>query len=150
VRFSGLRCWRRTRTTETRWTHQHTFEQRLSTAGVERALGQPIEEFIALGGGSRSALWCQIVADVAGRRVTRAANPEATCLGAGILAAVAAGWYDDARTAAAAMTSMGESFEPRPETQQIYDQLYREVYLGLYPALRASLRRLTELTDRSA
>src|SRR5262249_7411341 len=51
------------------------FEQRLSTEGVEQALGQPIEQFIALGGGSRSALWCQIVADVVGRRVTRAANP---------------------------------------------------------------------------
>jgi xylulokinase len=122
------------------------FEQRLSTEGIERALGQSINEYIALGGGSKSALWCQIVADVTGRRVTRANTAEATCLGAGVLAAVAAGWYDDARSAAAAMTSAGESFDPRPATQQTYDQLYREVYLGLYPALRASLRRLTELT----
>jgi xylulokinase len=122
------------------------FEQRLSTAGIERATGQPIDEYIVLGGGSRSALWCQIVADISGRRVTRANTPEATCLGAGVLAAVAAGWYDDARSAAAAMTSTGASFEPHPATQQIYDRLYREVYLGLYPALRDSLRRLTELT----
>ena len=42
------------------------------------------------------------------------------------------------------MTSISESFEPQPATQQIYDRLYREVYLGLYPALRTSLRRLTE------
>ena len=122
------------------------FEQRLSTEGIERAIGQPITEYMTLGGGSKSALWCQIVADVTGRRVTRAGNPEATCLGAGVLAAVAAGWYDDARSAADAMTSVGESFDPQPATQLIYDQLYREVYLGLYPALRASLRRLTELT----
>jgi ribulose kinase len=78
--------------------------------------------------------------------VTRANTPEATCLGAGVLAAVAAGWYDDARSAAAAMTSAGESFGPQPAAQQIYDRLYREVYRGLYPALRTSLRRLTELT----
>jgi len=122
------------------------FEQRLSTEGIERAIGQPITEYIALGGGSKSALWCQIVADVTGRRVTRANTPEATCLGAGVLAAVAAGWYDDARSAAAVMTSAGEFFDPQPATQQIYDRLYREVYLGLYPALRISLRRLTELT----
>jgi sugar (pentulose or hexulose) kinase len=122
------------------------FEQRLSTEGIERAIGQPIAEYMTLGGGSKSALWCQIVADVTGRRVTRANTPEATCLGAGVLAAVAAGWYDDARSAAAAMTSAGASFDPQPATQQIYDRLYREVYLGLYPALRTSLRRLTELT----
>jgi sugar (pentulose or hexulose) kinase len=126
------------------------FEQRLSTEGIERAIGQPITEYIALGGGSKSALWCQIVADVTGRRVTRAGNPEATCLGAGVLAAVAAGWYDDPRSAAAAMTSAGECFDPQPATRQIYDRLYREVYLGLYPALRTSLRRLTELTRDSA
>jgi xylulokinase len=126
------------------------FEQRLSTEGIERATGQPIEEYIVLGGGSRSALWCQIVADISGRRVTRANTPEATCLGAGVLAAVAAGWYDDARSAADAMTSSGESFEPHPATQQIYDRLYREIYLGLYPALRASLRRLTELSRGAA
>jgi len=122
------------------------FEQRLSTEGIERATGQPIAQYIALGGGSRSTLWCQIVADISGRRVTRAGSAEATCLGAAVLAAVAAGWYDDARSAAAAMTSSGETFEPQPATQQIYDRLYREVYLSLYPALRASLRRLTELT----
>jgi hypothetical protein len=44
------------------------------------------------------------------------------------------------------MTSAGDSFDPQPATLQTYDQLYREVYLGLYPALRTSLRRLTELT----
>ena len=70
--------------------------------------------------------------------------------GRGALAAVAAGWYDDPHSAAAAMTSAGESFDPQPATQQIYDRLYREVYLGLYPALRTSLRRLTELTRGSA
>jgi sugar (pentulose or hexulose) kinase len=126
------------------------FEQRLSTEGIERAIKQPISEYIVLGGGSKSALWCQIVADVTGRRVTRATTPEATCLGAGVLAAVAAGWYDDARSAAAAMTSTGTSFDPQPAAQQFYDQLYREVYLGLYPALRTSLRRLTELTRGDA
>jgi xylulokinase len=126
------------------------FEQRLSTEGVERALGQPIEEYIALGGGAKSSLWCQIVADVTGRPVTRAANPEATCLGAGILASVASGWYDDPRAAAAAMTGLGDSFVPRPDAQQIYDQLYHEVYLELYPALRSALHRLTELTHGGA
>jgi sugar (pentulose or hexulose) kinase len=101
---------------------------------------------VVLGGGSKSPLWCQIVADVTGKLVRRSANPEATCLGAGILAATAAGWYSSVQEAAAAMTGTGATYEPNAATQRIYDQLYREVYLGLYPALRSSLGRLTELT----
>jgi sugar (pentulose or hexulose) kinase len=122
------------------------YEQRLGTEGVEQALGQTIDEYVVLGGGSKSPLWCQIIADVTGKRVVRSANPEATCLGAGIQAAVVAGWYRDVVEAAAAMTRMGATYEPDPATQAVYNQLYREVYLGLYPALRSSLARLTELT----
>lgn len=125
------------------------FEQRLATEGVEAALGQPLDEYVALGGGSKSDLWCQIVADITGKRVTRAGTAEATCLGAAILAATAVGWYQDPRAAALAMTSTGTSFEPQPAAQQLYDQLYREVYQGLYPALRGSLTRLAELTRQA-
>jgi len=48
---------------------------------------------VALGGGSHSDLWPQIVADVCGIPVARSTTTEATCLGAGIMAATAAGWY---------------------------------------------------------
>ncbi|MBA3947540.1 MAG: xylulose kinase [Herpetosiphonaceae bacterium] len=122
------------------------FEQRLATEGVEAATLQPVQEYIAMGGGSRSTLWCQMLADVTGKRVTRASSAEATCLGAGILAAAAVGWYPDVRAAAAAMTGTGATFEPRQAVQQVYDRLYNDVYRGLYPALRDSLARLTELT----
>lgn len=124
------------------------FEQRRATEGVEAALGQRIDEYVVLGGGSKSALWCQIVADITGKRVVRAGTAEATCLGAAILAAVAVGWYDDARSAAAAMTRSGTIFEPDPPTEKFYDQLYREVYQNLYPSLRQSLTRLNELCQQ--
>jgi xylulokinase len=126
------------------------FEQRLGTEGVERALGHPIEEYIVLGGGSKSLLWQQILADVTGKRVTQAGTAEATCLGAAILAAAAVGWYHDVREAASAMTHTGMTHEPHSETQAIYDQLYREVYLDLYPALRRATARLTALTHGPA
>lgn len=126
------------------------FEQRLATEGVEAAIGQPLEDYVVMGGGSKSPLWCQIIADVSGKRVVRSANPEATCLGAGMLAAVAVGWYRDVAEAAAAMTRTGATYEPVPATQGIYNQLYRDVYVGLYPALRSSLQRLTQLTRGAA
>jgi xylulokinase len=124
-------------------------EQRLITEGVEAALERPIAEYIVLGGGARSGLWRQIIADITGKRVTQAGSSEATCPGAGIFAAAAAGWYPDVRQAAATMTRPEASCTPQPEMQQFYDRLYREVYQTLYPALRTALTRLAELTRQA-
>jgi xylulokinase len=121
------------------------FEQRLHTDAVAAAAGTPIDTFIGMGGGTKSDLWCQIVADVTGRRVVRSASPEATALGAGILAAVGSGMHTDTGTAVDAMTSVGRSFEPGPD-RPTYETLYEEVYSTIYPALSRSLGRLTELT----
>lgn len=122
------------------------YEHRLGIEGIERATGQHIGEFILMGGGSRSGLWCQIVADISGRKVTRASTTEATNLGAGILAAYAAGWYPTVRDAAEAMTSTERSFEPDATAQAIYERLFKEVYVGLFPALKTGIDRLFDLT----
>jgi xylulokinase len=86
------------------------------------------------------------MADVTGVPIVRSTTTEATCLGAGILAAAAAGWYADASQAAAAMTQTADRFTPDPEIQPVYDQLYQEVYQPLFPTLQTLLHRLTELT----
>jgi len=99
-----------------------------------------------MGGGSKSALWCQIMADVTGVPVVRTTTTEATCLGAALLAAAAVGWHKDAASAANAMTEIAERFEPDPETQAIYSPLYNEVYQPLFPTLQKLTHRLTELT----
>lgn len=122
------------------------FEQRLAGDAVMKATGVPLEAYITMGGGSKSNLWCQIMADVTNVPVVRCTTSEATCLGAGILAAVGAGWYADAMSAAAAMTHTGKRFDPRPQVFQQYDRLYREVYVHLFPALQPYVDRLTELT----
>jgi xylulokinase len=122
------------------------YEQRLVGDAMMDAVGERFSEYVTMGGGSRSRLWCQIVADVTGVPVLRSTTAEATCLGAGILAAAAAGWYPDVRHAAAAMSGTSERFAPQPQTQAIYDRLYREVYQPLFPRVRPLVDRLTELT----
>jgi len=69
------------------------FEQRLNISGVEAALGRSVESLVAVGGGARSDLWCQTIADVTGKPVVRSSTTEAAALGAGILAATAAGLH---------------------------------------------------------
>ncbi|MDI1434007.1 xylulokinase [Polyangium sorediatum] len=120
-------------------------EQRLHTDGVERASG-PITELRVMGGGSRSALWCQILADVLDKPIVRAGTSEATSLGAGILAAAGVGAFAGIEEAAAAMTSRGEVFVPG-ERRAVYERLYREVYVGLYPALSGAMGRLAQIRE---
>ena len=84
-------------------------EQRLLTSGVEAASGSAIGEILMLGGGSRSPLWCQIIADALGRTVKLVREQESTALGAGIHAAAAAGLYGDIRAAADGMTGVETS-----------------------------------------
>jgi sugar (pentulose or hexulose) kinase len=125
------------------------FEQRLVGDGMMTAVGRPFKEYVTLGGGSRSGLWCQILADVTGIPIVRSTTTEATCLGAGILAATAAGWYPDVTSAAAGMTGTAERVEPDREAQALYERLYRDVYQPLFPALQPLIHRLAELTHGS-
>ena len=124
------------------------FEQRLLGEGMMAASGQPLSAYVALGGGSRSDLWCQILADVTGVPLVRSTTTEATCLGAGVLAATAAGWYTDPIHAADGMTRTAQRFTPDPEAHAIYERLYHEVYLDLFPLLQSTLDRLGKLTHR--
>jgi len=121
------------------------FEQRLLGEGMLAALGQSLSAYVALGGGSRSDLWCQILADVTGVPLVRSTTAEATCLGAGVLAATAVGWYTDPMQAADGMTHTSTRFEPDPETHAVYERLYQEVYRLLFPLLQATLDRLSSL-----
>lgn len=111
------------------------FEQRLGTSGLEEGTGQKVERFLAMGGGSRSPLFCQVVADITKRPVTVCREVETTCLGAAMFAAAAAGFYDDIREAASGMSGAGDTFEPDEKRTALYDRIYTDVYSELYPRL---------------
>jgi sugar (pentulose or hexulose) kinase len=51
------------------------------------AVTAPIDHFAIVGGGSKSDLWCQILADASGRDVKRLETAEASALGAAMAAA---------------------------------------------------------------
>ena len=99
-------------------------EQRLSTAGAERALGVPVERFRMMGGGSRSPLWCQIFA--------------------GMLAAAAVGLYASIAEAAAAMSGTRHVYQPDEPASSAYDRLY-DVYRQPYPTLRETFAKRKEV-----
>src|SRR6266508_2585396 len=121
------------------------YEHRLAMEGIQAATGERIHEYVILGGGSKSDLWCQIMADVLGATVTRAHTAEATNLGAGILCAVGVGWYPSVEEASAAMTAVAGSFQPEDRARKLYDNLFTQVYRPLFPAIQPQLQQLWKL-----
>lgn len=122
-------------------------EQAVATRQMIQATGQPVNTFVAIGGGAASRLWCQIMADITDRPVLRAATQEASSLGAGIAAAVGAGWYADFASAAQVMTQHGEQFLPNPALRGFHQELLA-LYSELYPRLRDLYPRLARLNRR--
>ena len=110
----------------------------------------PCDQLALTGGGAKSALWRQIIADATGRPVCLEASVEATCLGAGMLAAAGAGWFDDAPAAARAMRPRPETVvEPRAQAHATYLELL-ELYRKLHPALEATFAGLVRINQEEA
>lgn len=84
-----------------------------------------IEHIRVTGGGAGSALWNQIRADVYGHQVVTLNSIEGGIVGAGLLAATAAGWFGDAAEASEACAEMGDRWTPDPEHVREYDAAYR-------------------------
>ena len=124
-------------------------EQALVTGMIEEATGERIDEFIAIGGGAASQLWCQIMADATGKTVLRSATVEASSLGVGMCAAVAAGWYATHEEAAQAMADKKLSAtEPIEKNHARYAELMK-VYRELYPSLRETFERLARFNSNT-
>ena len=120
-------------------------DEAMGLEAVEAATGERVDEIVMIGGGARSALWRQIVADATGKPLPVSETVEATCLGAVMLAAVGAGWFADAREAARAMRgAIRLTVEPDPGRHARYREILA-AYRELYPALRASFARLAAL-----
>jgi len=101
-----------------------------NTAAMEQALGRRLSPVLVSGGGSRSDLMMQIVADVFGRPARRTTVNDAAGLGAAICAAVGHGLYPDWGRATAAMVAGGEEFAPDARAARAYQQI-NQVYAGL-------------------
>lgn len=119
------------------------FEIRLLCVGLESA-GSPIDEVTVMGGGTVSDGWMQIIADVLGRPLRIPTTPEATALGAAILAAAHVRFSGDASAAAEQMSHTARTVTPSPERARRYAELY-SVYTEITPALSTFHRRAAAL-----
>jgi xylulokinase len=111
-----------------------------------RSLRLPIEEVRLIGGGARSPLWRQIVADVFGSPILGLEAEEGAAYGAALLAGVGAGMWKDVPEACRVAVRTAGRVEPQPEAALFYDELYAR-YRELYPKLKGSFAALQELAQ---
>jgi xylulokinase len=100
---------------------------------VLQDMGHQPKRFLASDGGSQSALWMQIVADVIGARVETLAGHPGSCLGAAWTAAIGAGLVTD-WNGLQVFVSPGRSFAPDSTTAAVYRRgygRYRDLYRRL-------------------
>jgi xylulokinase len=101
-----------------------------NTTAMEQALGRRLSPVLVSGGGSRSDLMMQIVADVFARPARRTTVNDAAGLGAAMCAAVGHGVYPDWGQATAAMVSEGDEFAPDATAVRDYQKI-NKVFAGL-------------------
>jgi len=113
---------------------------------IEKRTHIPIESLRVSGGGSKSRNAMQMTADIFGLPTAKAHIYETSGLGAAIDAAVGLGFYATFEEAIAAMTHVGEVFQPQMRNHQLYNQLYEDVYKKMYRRLKPFYRRIREIT----
>ncbi len=117
---------------------------------IERRSKIPMTRVVVAGGGSQSDAAMQITADVFNLRTERPHLYEASGLGAAILASVGLGLHASFDAAVRDMTRPGRLFEPHPPHAQLYDKLYKDVYLKMYGRLKPLYELLHAQADALA
>jgi xylulokinase len=90
---------------------------------VERFARRELPALAFIGGGARSAVWCQIHADVLGRVIRQVRDPaQAGVRGAAMVALLALGLADAAELAR--LVPVAAEYQPDPRNRGLYDELY--------------------------
>ena len=102
---------------------------------VAKSLGIQIERTKICGGGAKSPLWRQMVADIFNLKVDIIESEEGPGYGAAILAAVGCGEYASVQEAADKLVKVVKTIEPDPETAALYEEKYQK-FRQIYPAVK--------------
>jgi len=110
---------------------------------LQAGLGS-IEQVRISGGGARSTLWRQILADVLGVELVTVNTTEGAAFGAALLAGVGAGFYENVPAACETTIQITGHTNPSQATRA-YQEYYPH-YCAMYPALAPEYKAMAELS----
>lgn len=106
------------------------FNSRWLLKYVEEFIKRPTGAINFVGGGAKSEIWCQIMADVLDHPIRQAKDPiQANVRGTALLAAAALGYipYEEI----GAHVAFARTYTPNPDNRKIYDELFSE-FMAIY------------------
>jgi xylulokinase len=112
-----------------------------------KALGVQPREVRMTGGGAKSMLWRQILADIFNNEVCTMQADEGPAFGAAIIAGVGAGIYKSIEDATNQMVALDESVHPDPFRAEKYQEIY-PVFKSSYQSLKNDYHQLFEINNR--
>ena len=112
--------------------------------GVLNEMGIAPEEMLLCGGGAKSAVWRQMLADVLGLPMRRLENADSGALGACVLAGVGAGVFGSVRDVRALVCRPGSADVPNTARSAEYDRYYA-LFRALYLHLQGDFKTLSGL-----
>ncbi len=112
-------------------------EMRNGLEGLEADTGTKVTQIRAMGGGTRSPLWRQIMTDAMGVPITACLEDEISAMGAAVAAMSITGVHGEPDIAVYAekMAQFGDTTEPNQENYELYGEV-AEIQKKIYPALR--------------
>lgn len=98
-------------------------------------LGIKIKQVRISGGGAKSELWQQVLADIFDSEIAIVNTTEGASYGAAILAGVGCGIYKDVESACDNLVKVIKKVKPQKENVKIYNE-YFKIYQNLYKSLK--------------
>ncbi|MCT4542890.1 MAG: xylulokinase [Vallitalea sp.] len=111
---------------------------------ILRELKVPIKEVRISGGGAKSNLWCQILADIFNCSINSINTNQGPALGGAILGCVATGKYGTVEKVCSDIIKVTNTIKPIQENVQHYNKLY-PIYNELYSKLNSTFDKLSNL-----
>lgn len=111
---------------------------------ILQQMGISVTRMMACGGGGKSPVWRQMLADLYGCEVKTVKQEEGPALGAAILAGVACGIYTDVEAACDRLIREKSSTVPRKAEAEVYRR-YHRLYQRLYRSLKEDYKELAKL-----
>lgn len=103
---------------------------------IARSFGVTITRVRLNGGGAKSKLWCEMVANIMNVKVDKINSEEGPGFGAAILAAVGCEKFNSVEEAASKLIKVVSTIEPEVELVRKYEEKY-QMFKTIYPALKS-------------
>ncbi len=103
--------------------------------------GVKVKEIRAIGGGAKSSVWQQILADILGKEINLLNVEEGPAFGAALIAGVGVGVYGSFTEAVSGIVKVQKTIVPRIQNTEKYNQYY-QLYKKLYYSLKEDFKEL--------